>query len=87
MKVDFLKSIWERFKVPVGQEQAVVEWLKSNPNATGEEFKQEFDLRDYDTELLEDTAHYLLPEENDGQATIEVTEDDTSLIYDNSKQL
>lgn len=83
MKVDFKIEAWESVEIPAEKEQIVLKALEDGKITNANDL----------VELLGDDATYngiipetevqMLPEENDGQCTIEMVNDDGDVIFIN----
>jgi hypothetical protein len=84
--VDFKITTWERVQIDDDKVAEVIELIKSG------EINSSNDLIDYEEKdfgqlydgVITETEEQMLPEENDGQSTIEVYNDNKKLEFDNS---
>ncbi len=75
--IDFKVTMWERIYVPKDKEDEVKELIKKGYITDGDDLYQWFidnsetGTQDLVNETLYDTAEQMIPEENNGQSTIE----------------
>lgn len=85
MKFDFKITAWERVEVPEELEAAVLEKVKSGDLRTTNEIISFVEDRggSVSWEVIPECEEYLTPQDNGGEATIEVMEDG-EFLYTNS---
>lgn len=83
--VDFKTTVWERVRIPDSLAPLVIDKIRNGEiNSASEMFGISEDF-DCGYETLLDTSEQMLPEENDGFATIELYNDNNEIIYANGK--
>ena len=82
--VDFKMTVWHRLHLPEGMPKEEVIRKLAEEGYTLNDFIEEDKTDRVWWETLEDTEHYMRPEENGGDSTIEFFEEDGETIWDNS---
>lgn len=86
--IDKKVTAWERFTIEDDEREALMEFLKANPEATAEALDEWAADIEGEHETLGDTDECMTPGENDGQATIEImyarSDNQTETLWDNT---
>jgi hypothetical protein len=82
MQIDYKITTWERFEIDDEHREAVESFLKDNPKADAMDiFNWACDNGiDPDIQRLDHAEELVMPEDNDGQATLEILVNDTQIF-------
>lgn len=83
MHVDFKITTWERIEIPEEHQSEVLDKIKKGIISIPQDVCEE--IGHDETEMLNDYKEEITIEENDGQRTIEVYDDNYQLIHQNGK--
>ena len=93
MYIDIKNTVWERLRVPDGEEEKYLEKVKSGEFTSLDDFyyiSGTDTWEELDHEVLYDSAEQMTPEENNGMPTIEVHSDENSfndkILWDNGRK-
>lgn len=84
MRIYFKKTVWEYVTIPKEHEERALEIVQKNSPSFANEVLTCED--GFDWENNEESSEFTIPDDNDGQATVEVVDDDGNSIWDNGRE-
>lgn len=85
MYVDFKITCWERVSIPEERKEEIIEKIKNGTISTANDLFEEYEDEVHLEGVIAETEEYMIPEENDGQATIEIGEKGEETFFTNAK--